>query len=94
MLVNSDVSVEFSDGTLGVYVVTNREESGFTDGSQTGSGLTDGEEKWILHFAAYPFGTWPSETRLYWNGCEILCDKVQISMDKNKGVQEGYLCMI
>lgn len=64
MLTNDDVTVEYLDGTLSVYVTTCREENI----------STDGEEKWILHLAAKPYGTWPSEVVLYWNDCEILCD--------------------
>lgn len=64
MLTNDDVAVEYSDGILSVYVTTGREESI----------STDGEERWILHFAAKPFGAWPSKIKLYWDDCEILCD--------------------
>lgn len=64
MLTNDDVAVEYSDGILSVYVTPCREESI----------STDSEEKWILHFAASPYGAWPSEVVLYWDDCEILCD--------------------
>lgn len=86
-LVNDDVSVEYSDGILSVYVTTCREDGGLTD-----SGPAGGGENWILHFAAYPFGTWPSKIKLYWDDCEILCEQVQVSVHnrESKNIQEGY----
>lgn len=85
-LTNDDVSVEYAGGTLSVYVTACREEDGAADGSLTEDGAKEGGlaengaaegglaengKVWILHFAAYPLGAWPSEIRLYWNGCEI-----------------------
>lgn len=67
-LTNDDVAVEYSDGTLSVYVTTSREESI----------STDEEAKWILHFAAKPSGAWPSEIKLYWDESEVLCDAMDI----------------
>ena len=67
-LTNDDVAVEYSDGTLSVYVTANPADDI----------LADEKEKWILHFAAKPFGAWPSEIKLYWNDSEVLCDAVDI----------------
>ncbi len=68
-LTNEDVAVDYSDNVLKVYI----------DPVNTGSGNTENEQIWLLHFAAYPFGAWPSEVELYWDGREVLCEDAVVS---------------
>ena len=63
LLTNDDVAVDFSDGSLKVYVTESIEET-----------AADDTKDWILHFAAYPRGAWPTSVELYWNTAEIPCD--------------------
>jgi len=63
-LTNDDVAVECSEGVLRVYITP----------TDAGSSSAEGEEIWMLHFAAYPFGAWPSEVELYWDGHEVARD--------------------
>ncbi|MGM9635043.1 MAG: hypothetical protein ACI3YE_02695 [Candidatus Avispirillum sp.] len=67
LLTNDDVAVNFSDGTLKIYVTENIEDTEFTGNA----------ENWILHFAANPRGVWPTGVELYWNNVKILCDAVE-----------------
>lgn len=68
-LTNDDVAVEYSDGTLRVYVTS------VPAGSEED---TDEEARWLLHLAAPPAGAWPSKVELYWDGREVPCDAADL----------------
>lgn len=65
LLSNDDVKVDFSDSSLKIYVT-----------ESVGETTTDDTKDWILHFASYPRGAWPSSVELYWNTVEIPCDAI------------------
>lgn len=72
LLSNENVSVEYSDHTLHVYVTFDSQKAIPQDLGST-------EETWILHLWALPFGAWPSEIQLYYNDSEIILDGTAIS---------------
>lgn len=54
-------------------------EDRIAEGDMEGDGIAGDEEgKWLLHLAAPPAGAWPSQVELYWDGCQVPCDAVEI----------------